>query len=194
MPDSVVNSPAKYISAPTDLSTALAEWTAVPALAVDTEANSLHSYTEHTSLVQISTRQADYIIDPIALPDLSSVAPLFADAAIEKVGLTGITGLSKGEVTRLDLSAGQRRRLALAIALLEDRDFLILDEFVADQDYGQREFFFRSLLPELKARGKTLLVSTHDLHWADCCDRLVRFEGGRLTEVAAPGATAGEAA
>ncbi|MFN8484614.1 MAG: ribonuclease D [Anaerolineae bacterium] len=85
MPDSVVNSPAKYISAPTDLSTALAEWTAVPALAVDTEANSLHSYTEHTSLVQVSTRHGDYIIDPIAVPDLSPLAPLFANPSIEKV-------------------------------------------------------------------------------------------------------------
>ncbi len=85
MPDSVVRSSAKYISTPAALSKAVAEWETAPALAVDTEANSLHSYTEHTSLVQVSTRQRDYIVDPIALPDLSSLAPLFANPAIEKV-------------------------------------------------------------------------------------------------------------
>ncbi|MBL8790322.1 MAG: ATP-binding cassette domain-containing protein [Rhizobiales bacterium] len=117
-----------------------------------------------------------------------------AAAAIVKVGLAGITDVSNGEVTRLDLSAGQKRRLALAIALLEDRDFLILDEFVADQDPTQREFFFRHLLPELKARGKTLIVSTHDLHWVDCCDRLFRFENGKITEVSVADVIAGHAA
>ena len=85
MPDSVVRSSAKYISTPGALGKAVAEWTLAPALAVDTEANSLHSYTEHTSLVQVSTRQRDYIIDPIALPDLALLAPLFANPAIEKV-------------------------------------------------------------------------------------------------------------
>ena len=85
MPDSVVRSSAKYISTPAALGKAVGEWAQVPALAVDTEANSLHSYTEHTSLVQVSTRQRDYIIDPIALPDLSLLAPLFANPTIEKV-------------------------------------------------------------------------------------------------------------
>ncbi len=104
-------------------------------------------------------------------------------SVLEKVRLQDITGFENGKITRIDLSAGQKRRLALAIALLEDRDILILDEFVADQDPGQREYFFKTLVPALKARGKTLVISTHDLQWTEYCDRLYRFENGQITEL-----------
>lgn len=114
---------------------------------------------------------------------LEDVDPELADAILEKVGLKGITGLADGAVTRLDLSAGQKRRLALAMVLFENRSFLILDEFVADQDPSQREFFFTSLLPELKRQGKTIIVSTHDMHWIRYCDRLYRFDDGHMSEV-----------
>jgi len=63
----------------------------------------------------------------------------------------------------------------------------VLDEFVADQDPGKREFFFRTLLPELRAAGKTVVVTTHDLAWVPYCDRLVRFSGGRIVSVEAQG-------
>jgi putative ATP-binding cassette transporter len=103
--------------------------------------------------------------------------------AIETAGLKGLTDISDGAITRLDLSAGQKRRLALAVVLLEDRNLLVLDEFVADQDPGQREFFFKTLLPELKKKGKSIIVSTHDLHWVNCCDRMYRFDNGMMVEV-----------
>jgi putative ATP-binding cassette transporter len=109
-----------------------------------------------------------------------------AQAVIEKVGLKGVTVIRNGAVTRIDLSAGQKRRLALAVALLENRDLLIFDEFVADQDPGQREFFFKTLLPELKARGKTVIVSTHDMQWVGHCDRLYTFDQGKAVSAAVP--------
>ena len=114
---------------------------------------------------------------------LESIDKETADAAIARVGLTGLTAIENGKVTRLDLSAGQKRRLALAIVLMENRDLLILDEFVADQDPQQREYFFRTLLPQLKAEGKTVIVSTHDLHWMDCADRVYQFENGKMTDI-----------
>lgn len=113
---------------------------------------------------------------------LEGTSPEAADDVIEKVGLTGITQIRSEGISRIDLSAGQRRRLALAIALLEDRNVLVLDEFVADQDPEKREYFFRTLLPWLKAQGKTLVVSTHDLAWLDCADRVFSFENGKMTE------------
>jgi putative pyoverdin transport system ATP-binding/permease protein len=103
--------------------------------------------------------------------------------AIERVGLTGITEIEDGKITRIDLSAGQKRRLAMAISLMEDRDILVLDEFVAEQDPSQREWFFRTLIPELKSRGKTIVVSTHDLAWLDCADRIYKFEQGKMTDI-----------
>lgn len=113
---------------------------------------------------------------------LEHVTPEVADEAVEKVGLTGVTQIRSEGISRLDLSAGQRRRLALAIALLEDRNVLVLDEFVADQDPEKRDYFFRTLLPSLKQQGKTIVVSTHDLAWLECCDRVITFENGRMTE------------
>ena len=117
---------------------------------------------------------------------LEGVTPEQADEMIERVGLTGITQIRGEGISRIDLSAGQRRRLALAIALLEDRNVLVLDEFVADQDPEKRDYFFRTLVPWLKAQGKTVVVSTHDLAWLECCDRVITFENGKMSEQQRP--------
>jgi putative pyoverdin transport system ATP-binding/permease protein len=114
------------------------------------------------------------------LEDIDSVR---ATEQFKRVNLHGITTVEDGEITRVDLSAGQKRRLAFAIALLEDRDILVLDEFVAEQDPDSRRYFFETLVPYLKSIDKTLIVSTHDLSWISRCDRLIRFEKGRLVEL-----------
>jgi putative ATP-binding cassette transporter len=118
---------------------------------------------------------------------LARTEPEEARALLKRLDLDTVTDFADGAFTRLDLSSGQRRRLALAVALLEKRDIVVLDEFVADQDPGKRDFFFRTLLPELKAAGKTVVVTTHDLAWVPFCDRLVRFSGGRIVAVEAQG-------
>jgi putative pyoverdin transport system ATP-binding/permease protein len=107
-------------------------------------------------------------------------------ATIIKVNLSGQTGVIKGVFTRMELSAGQKRRLALAVSLLENRDILILDEFVQDQDPNQRAFLFEQLLPELKEKGKTIILSTHDLAWNKACDKLVRLENGQIISISSP--------
>ena len=56
-----------------------------PAVAVDTESNSLHAYRERVCLIQFSTADADFIVDPIRLPDLSPLAPLFANPDQQKI-------------------------------------------------------------------------------------------------------------
>jgi ribonuclease D len=56
-----------------------------PILAVDTESNSLFAYQEQVCLIQFSTSQEDFLVDPLAFADLSPLAPLFADEKIEKV-------------------------------------------------------------------------------------------------------------
>jgi len=54
-------------------------------VAVDTESNSLHAFREQVCLIQISSTNADYLIDPLDLKDLSLIAPIFSNPKIEKV-------------------------------------------------------------------------------------------------------------
>ena len=54
-------------------------------IAVDTESNSLFAYTEQVCLIQFSTSQEDYLIDPLVLADLSPLGIVFADESIEKI-------------------------------------------------------------------------------------------------------------
>jgi len=58
---------------------------AQPRIAVDTESNSLHAYRERVCLIQFSTPKKDYVLDPLALHDISSLAPIFDDPKIEKI-------------------------------------------------------------------------------------------------------------
>jgi ribonuclease D len=56
-----------------------------PAIAVDTESNSLYAYREQVCLVQFSTPEGDYLVDPLVLQDLSPLGPIYADPDIQKV-------------------------------------------------------------------------------------------------------------
>ena len=78
------------------------------------------------------------------------------------------------------LSQGQRKRLALLTAYLEDRSIYLFDEWAAEQDPEFRAHFYEELLPQLKAKGKTLLVATHDDRYFDLADMVVKMELGRL--------------
>lgn len=88
------------------------------------------------------------------------------------------TAYENGRFTTLDLSHGQRKRLALLVALLEDRPILVLDEWAADQDPPFRQFFYETLLPRLKREGKTIIAVTHDDRYFGLADRVVKMEYG----------------
>jgi putative ATP-binding cassette transporter len=88
-----------------------------------------------------------------------------------------------GELSTLDLSQGQRKRLALLTACLEDRSIYLFDEWAADQDPLFKVFFYCQFLPELKAQGKTLLVISHDDRFYHVADRVVKLERGQLETV-----------
>ena len=85
-----------------------------------------------------------------------------------------------GALSTLELSRGQRKRLALLTAYLEDRPFYVFDEWAADQDPVFKEIFYRQLLPDLRRRGKGVLVISHDNHYHGAADRIVRLDYGRM--------------
>ncbi|ALD92505.1 cyclic peptide transporter [Cupriavidus gilardii CR3] len=80
------------------------------------------------------------------------------------------------------LSQGQRKRLALVAACLEDRPVIVLDEWAADQDPAFKAVFYREIVPALRAQGKAVLVISHDDRYFDAGDRIVRLEQGRIRE------------
>ncbi len=87
-----------------------------------------------------------------------------------------------GVLSTTDLSHGQRKRLALLTAYLEDRSFYVFDEWAADQDPLFKEIFYRRLLPELKARGKTVVVISHDDRYFHLADRVLKLNEGKMEE------------
>lgn len=86
-----------------------------------------------------------------------------------------------GALSTLDLSLGQRKRLALLVAYLEDRPIYVFDEWAADQDPVFKDVFYREILVELKRRGKAVVVISHDDRYFHLADRLVKLEEGRLS-------------
>jgi putative ATP-binding cassette transporter len=105
-----------------------------------------------------------------------------ANELIAKLELGHKVSVTGGVLSTRSLSQGQRKRLALVVAYLEDRPFYLFDEWAADQDPAFREVFYRKLLPELRARGKAVLAISHDDRYFDVADRCVKLENGRLVE------------
>lgn len=87
-----------------------------------------------------------------------------------------------GALSTLDLSQGQRKRLALLTAYLEDRPIYLFDEWAADQDPFFKEIFYLQILPELVARGKTVIVISHDNHYYHLANRLIRLDYGQVED------------
>ena len=90
--------------------------------------------------------------------------------------------IENGAFSTLDLSQGQRKRLALLVAYLEDRPFYLFDEWAADQDPMFKKIFYTELLPALKAKGKTVVVISHDDAYFHLADRCLKIEDGVLSE------------
>jgi putative ATP-binding cassette transporter len=105
-----------------------------------------------------------------------------ATAYLRQLQLTKKVEIKDGTLSTVDLSQGQRKRLALLAAYMEDRPIFLFDEWAADQDTMFKEIFYQQLLPELRARGKTVLVISHDDRYYDVADRIVKMENGQIVE------------
>jgi putative ATP-binding cassette transporter len=103
-----------------------------------------------------------------------------AQSYLARLELDAKLRIEGGRFSTTALSQGQRKRLALLTAFLEDRDVYVFDEWAADQDVHYREIFYCQILPELKALGKTVLVISHDDRYYHLGDRVLKLEVGRL--------------
>ncbi|WP_134706224.1 multidrug ABC transporter permease/ATP-binding protein [Rahnella sp. CJA17(1/100)] len=109
--------------------------------------------------------------------------PLLVEDWLQRLKMKEKLQFNGNEVTNLQLSAGQRKRVALLLAAAEGRDFLLLDEWAADQDPQFRRTFYRELLPQLRDMGKTVLAISHDDHYFEHADRLLEMRQGKLHEL-----------
>jgi putative ATP-binding cassette transporter len=102
--------------------------------------------------------------------------------------------IEKGRFSTLDLSQGQRKRMVLLSAYLDNRPFCVFDEWAADQDPIFKKVFYTKLLPDLKRQGKTIVVITHDDQYFGIADRCIKLVDGRPIDHARDISTIGLAA
>jgi putative ATP-binding cassette transporter len=113
---------------------------------------------------------------------LSNIEDKQVKALLRLMQLEKKTQYRENEFTHLDLSTGQKKRLAFIAALLENKPIYILDELAADQDPQFRKYFYEVMLPDLKQQGKTIIAVTHDDHYFHVADRVLKMEYGQLVD------------
>jgi len=121
-----------------------------------------------------------YLFDRLAGRGTSEELQTSAREYLEVLDLSRKVQVNNGSFSTTALSQGQRRRLALLASYLEDRPIYVLDEWAADQDPGFRQIFYLKLLPELKRKGKTVVVITHDDRFFHLGDRVIKLEYGKV--------------
>ncbi|NSL85724.1 cyclic peptide export ABC transporter [Chitinophaga sp. Mgbs1] len=100
--------------------------------------------------------------------------------------LEGKVTLENGRLSTTALSMGQRKRLALIAALLEEKPILVIDEWAADQDPYFRRKFYTEIIPLLKGEGISIIAITHDDRYYHCADKLYKMDYGHLLEEFSP--------
>lgn len=111
---------------------------------------------------------------------LSEVDSKKVNDLIKLMELDKKTQYHDGKFTETNLSTGQRKRLALIVAFLEDKPIYVFDEVAADQDPQFRAYFYNELLADLKKRGKTVIAATHDDKYFHVADRILKMEYGKI--------------
>jgi putative pyoverdin transport system ATP-binding/permease protein len=102
---------------------------------------------------------------------------------LETMEMSDKTVVRDDGFSTIDLSAGQRKRLALIGAMFEDKPIVVLDEWAADQDPHFRRKFYEEVLPRMKAAGKTVIAVTHDDRYFHHADRRLHMDEGQLCEL-----------
>lgn len=127
-----------------------------------------------------STVFSDYYLFERLISEEFSTLDEQARAYLHKLELEQKVSVQDGQLSTTGLSQGQRKRLALLSAYLENRSIYLFDEWAADQDPIFREIFYTQLLAELKQRGKTILVISHDDHFFHLADRIIKLDYGHI--------------
>lgn len=110
--------------------------------------------------------------------------PDTVEGFIKEMRLTDKTEFKDGVFSNINLSTGQRKRIAMIVSKLENRDVYIFDEWAADQDPQFTEYYYYTLLPELKNAGKTMIIVSHDdSKFFSIADRVLKMDDGKLLDI-----------
>ncbi|MCR5989841.1 multidrug ABC transporter permease/ATP-binding protein [Enterobacter ludwigii] len=124
-----------------------------------------------------------WLFDHLLGPEGQQANPALVEKWLGQLQMSHKLELQDGKILNLKLSKGQKKRVALLLALAEERDIILLDEWAADQDPHFRREFYQVLLPLMKAMGKTIFAISHDDHYFIHADRLLEMRDGKLSEL-----------
>lgn len=102
---------------------------------------------------------------------------------LEKMGLDKKVSVENNKFSTTNLSTGQRKRLAMVACLLEERKFIMLDEWAADQDPVFRKEFYEQILGELKSAGYTIFAISHDDKYFEYADKIYKMQNGEIEKI-----------
>jgi putative ATP-binding cassette transporter len=127
----------------------------------------------------IAAVMTDYYLFDRLLMDMNPETERLVQQLLIELGLAHVLSIEGGRFSRTALSDGQRKRLALLCALLEDRDLYVFDEWADNQDPSFKNIFYLQILPALRARNKAIVVVSHDDRYFNVADQLIVMEGGK---------------
>ena len=128
---------------------------------------------------RISAIFSDYHLSR-RLYDMHAADPASILEHLKEMEMQSKVTVSDGAFSTVDLSTGQRKRLALVVAMLEDKQVIVLDEWAADQDPEFREVFYTKLLPKLKEQNKIVICVSHDDTWFKSKKPQINMKDGRI--------------
>jgi putative ATP-binding cassette transporter len=132
---------------------------------------------------EIAAIFSDYYLFDRLLCDISEETLASADSYRKEFGIAEKVQINGGRFSTLSLSDGQRKRLALLIAFLENKNIYLFDEWAADQDPVFKDIFYRKILVDLKQKGKAVIVISHDDRYFHMADRIVTMESGKVVSI-----------
>ncbi|PTM34345.1 multidrug ABC transporter permease/ATP-binding protein [Enterobacter cloacae] len=124
-----------------------------------------------------------WLFEQLLGPEGQQANPALVEKWLAQLQMSHKLELQDGKILNLKLSKGQKKRVALLLALAEERDIILLDEWAADQDPHFRREFYQVLLPLMQEMGKTIFAISHDDHYFIHADRLLEMRDGKLSEL-----------
>ncbi|ACR14066.1 cyclic peptide transporter [Teredinibacter turnerae T7901] len=131
----------------------------------------------------IAAIYTDYHLFENILGDTSESFDAFVRELLVRLKLGHAVSYQRGRFSTLKLSDGQRKRLALICALLENKQLYLFDEWAADQDPEFKQVFYHEILPHLRSQGKIVVVISHDERYFSSADRVIELEDGKISKV-----------